>query len=45
MNELMNDEAVCKTAPATPGLLKILSQKRFLMLVIGSQVIVMKVGI
>ena len=22
MNELMNDEAVCRTAPATPGLLK-----------------------
>ena len=23
MNELINDEAVCRTAPATPGLLKI----------------------
>ena len=22
MNELINDEAVCKTAPAAPGLLK-----------------------
>ena len=23
MNELINDEGVCRTAPATPGLLKI----------------------
>ena len=24
VNELINDEGVCRTAPATPGLLKIL---------------------
>ena len=26
VNELMNDKGVCKTAPATPGLLKTISK-------------------
>ena len=32
MNELINHEAVCRTAPATPGLLKKLSLNLFEML-------------
>ena len=27
MNELINDEGVCRTSPATPGLLKMNSQQ------------------
>ena len=29
MNELMNDEAVYRTAPATPGLLNMLKESTF----------------
>ena len=29
MNQLINDEAVCTTAPDTPGLLKMRGEKMF----------------
>ena len=31
MNELINDEAVCRTAPATPGLLKIITEIKIIL--------------